>query len=56
MHSLDCILTLQAFEIENADIASQLQQELMDITMHLETSALFESKSLGYNLISENSY
>jgi len=43
----DWILTQLDLEIENTDIDSQLQEELIDMTMNLEAKALFRSKSLS---------
>jgi len=42
----DWIVTLFDFNVQNADIKSQLQDELIDMRLDLEPQSLFKSKNL----------
>ena len=43
----DWIFTLFDFIVQNADINSQLQDELADMSVDLEAQSLFKRKNLG---------
>jgi len=45
MHVLDWIVTLFDFNVQNADINSQLQDEIPDIRVDLEAQSLFKGKT-----------
>jgi len=46
MRVLDWIVTLFHFNVQNADINSQLQDELPDMRVDLEAQSLFKRKNL----------
>jgi len=46
MRVSDWIVTLFHFNVQNADINSQLQDELLDMRVDLETQSLFKRKNL----------
>ena len=47
MHVLDWTVILFDQEIENADIESQLEDEVIDMRVNLEIKSLFRNKSLN---------